>query len=129
MKIEGHVPEMSRGPGCSAEHHPIHQGCASNSCAQCQQNHIAFSSGSAPEHFGNQRGAGVIIGIERQIFAPDDLGQQAPFEEVQIPRQAVHARGCGVNNALASNADSTNLRSGLLQYEVYKVMQSRRRAW
>ena len=123
------MPEMPCGSGRSAENHAIHQDRSADAGAERQQDRVAPSASSAPEHFRNQRGASVIVGIERQVSGVDHVHQEPPFQEVQIPRQAVYPRGGSVDDALASNANSAHLGLGLLQDEVYKITQSRRRAW
>ena len=42
---------------------------------------------------------------------------------MQVSRQAVYSRCRSVDNALASNTDSAQLRLGLSQDEVYKIMK------
>src|SRR5450755_867832 len=123
MEIERHMPEMASRPGSSTKNRAVHQRCAADARAQRQQNHVAFSASSAPEHFRNQRCASIVIGIERQVSGINHIRQKPPFEEVQVSRQAVYTRGRGVDNALAPYADSTNLHFGLLQSEVYKIME------
>jgi len=129
MEIEGHVPEMACGSGSSPENGTVHQRRTTDARAECQQNHIAFSASGTPQHFGNQCGASVVIGIERQASGVNHVRQEPSFEEVQVSGQAVYPRCRSVDNALAADANSANPRLGLPQYKVYKIMQGHGSTW
>ena len=53
--------------------------------AQGQQNHIALSPGGAPEHLRNQRGASVIIGIDRQSPGSMTSAKSRPSRKFRSP--------------------------------------------
>src|SRR5204863_5189523 len=76
-----------------------------------------------------QRGASVVIGVKRQVWWVDYIRQKPTFQKVQVTRQDLYLRCCGIDNALTSNANSSNLHLGLLQNEMYKIMQCRWCAW
>ena len=82
MQIDGHVPEMACGSGSSAEDHAIDQHRPANARAKGKQDDIAFSACAPPQDFRNQRGARVVVGVDRQIAGPDHIRQQFSFEKV-----------------------------------------------
>ena len=117
---------MARSARRAPENRAIHQHRSADAGAERQQDHVAFSAGSAPQHFRNQRRARVIVGIDRQVSRVDYVGQKPSFQEVQVSGQAVYPRGCRIDHTLASNADAAHRRIGLLQDRVYKVTQGGR---
>ena len=128
MQIEGHVPEVAASPGGSAKDHAVHQGGSAHASAQRQHHYVALATRCAPQDFSNQRGAGVIVGVEGNIAGGDHFSQKPSFEEVQVSGQAVHTRGGGVNHTLATYADPPQGRRGAFEDGVDKIVQRGRSA-
>jgi hypothetical protein len=123
MKVEGHVPEMAGRAGGSAKHHAVDQSGSANPGAERQHDYVALGTGRAPEDFGNQCGARVIVGVEGKVTGGNYVGQELSFEEVQVSGQAVHARSSGVDHSFAADADSAQGGRGALQDGVNKIVQ------
>jgi hypothetical protein len=50
------------------------------------------AAGGAPKDFRNQGGACVILCAYRKFTGANDIAQELPFQEMQIPRKTLHAR-------------------------------------
>jgi hypothetical protein len=100
---------MTQVPGRTArstKDYSIHQRGTTNPRSKRQHHHIPAATGCAPQYFGNQRRAGVILGADRYIPCGDHLTQYLPFQEVQVSRQALHSGCGGIDDAFAANAYS-----------------------
>src|SRR6266446_5990397 len=74
-RIERH---MTKVPGRSArptKDRAINQRRSANPGAQRQHNYVSSSASGTPEHFGDERGARVILGTDEHITGGDYLAQ------------------------------------------------------
>src|SRR5437868_900884 len=75
-EIESHMTEMTCRTAGSADDHAVNQRSSTNPGTQRQENYITPSARRAPQHFGDQRGACVIIGTDCQIASLDHIAQK-----------------------------------------------------
>ena len=66
--VEGHVPEVAGRSRGAAHDHAINERRASHSGAESEQNHVAPPSRGSPQHLGDQSGARVVVGADRQAI-------------------------------------------------------------
>src|SRR5262249_54221056 len=110
---------------CAGKQSATYQHGAAHSRAERQHDHISPPASSAPEYFGDQRSAGVILRRNGQIAGIDHIAQQLTFEEMEIPRQAFHPGRARINDSLASNPDPFDRKLDRSQNRMDEVAQGR----
>jgi hypothetical protein len=70
--------------------YPIRQYRAANPGSEGEQNCVAASPRSTPQHFAHECRSRIIVGVNRYIGG-DNLVEQFPLQELQISRNSIDA--------------------------------------
>ncbi len=128
MEVEGHMPQVPGSSRGSTKDNAVYQGSSANTGAESQEHDIPFSATASPEHFRDQRGARVIVGIDWDTSLVDHFRQKTSLQKVQVSRQTVYARGGSVDDAFTADADSTHRSCRAFQDGKNEIVQRRSRA-